>query len=131
VEFRSALADCCTSLGELLRERDSQRSAREFQESLAIRESLRREGLKQLQSNMAYVDALLDTTEIDGLPESERKDFGTEKQIERLESMHRTRDHVLELLSSDPAAIYELCCELNIPGPRLHDVAPEDRVESE
>jgi hypothetical protein len=110
VRMQLALADCCSSLGKLFHIRDPRRSAAEHQESLAIRETLRRDGLNRVDSDMAYVDTLFD---------SEIAKSDASEHVNRLETMRQARDQILERLSSDPAAIYELCCELNIAGPRL------------
>jgi serine/threonine protein kinase len=107
----SALADCCASLGSLYEGRDPQRSAAEYQEALAIREKLPWPEQNPLHSDIAYVDALLDSLD---------EGTGADVQIKQLERMRNMQNRIQHLLASDPAAIYELCCELNIPGPRLH-----------
>jgi serine/threonine protein kinase len=120
LRFQAALADCSSNLGNLLRSRDSKRSAQELEEALAIRETLRQRGQDPLGSDMQYIDALLD------LP-----DENPAEQIKQIASMHEMRDRIVELLSSTPAAVYELCRELNIPGPRLPDGEPSNKAEDD
>ena len=84
-----------------------------------IREQQLRSEQKQLGSDMAYIDALLDS-----------RDEGTEpaERIKQVELMRSMRDQIRNLLASDPATIYELCCELNIPGPRLPRIEPSSEA---
>jgi hypothetical protein len=114
--FQSALADCCTSLGALYNERDPQRSAAEYQEALAIRKMQSLSEQRQLGSEMAYIDAVLD---------SRNEGVEPDDHIKQIERMRGMRDRIHKVLASDPTRIYELCCELNLPGPRLRRIEAE------
>jgi hypothetical protein len=109
-------------LGELFYGRDPKRSAAEHQEALSIRQALRQQETNPLEWDIAHLNSLLD---------SQDEGDGPEAQINDIKTMTNMRDAILQRLVADPAAIYELCCELNIPGPRLRDAALEDSAEKE